>query len=96
MKRTDPMSIRQIIDMAIDRSSSKTEMLEHKASYMWPEIVGQGINRHTMRRYVAKGILHVYIDSAPLKTELEFRKTAIITAINDALGCETLTGLAIH
>ena len=45
MKRTDPMSLRQIIDMVVDRSSSKTEMLEHRASYLWPEIVGQGVNR---------------------------------------------------
>ena len=96
MKRTDPMSLRQVIDMVVDRSSSKTEMLEHRASYLWPEIVGQGVNRYTSRRYVSRGLLHVYIDSAPLKTELEFRKSAIVEAINSALGTDMLKGIIIH
>jgi hypothetical protein len=38
----------------------------------------------------------VYIDSAPMKTELEFQKSAIIKAINDAMGDEILTSLVIH
>ncbi|MDE5940667.1 MAG: DUF721 domain-containing protein [Muribaculaceae bacterium] len=96
MKRTDPMSVRQIIDMVVDRSASKTEMLQHRASYMWPDIVGQGVNRHTTRRYVSRGVLHVYLDSAPMKTEIEFQKSAIVAAINAALGSEVLTNLVIH
>ena len=36
-------------------------MLEHRAAFMWPDIVGPGVNRQTMRRYVAKGVLHVYV-----------------------------------
>lgn len=96
MKRTDPMSIRQIIDMVIDRSASKNDMLEHRASSLWSDVVGPGVNRHTLRRYVAKGVLHVYIDSAPLKTELEFRKSPIIEAINSSLGRQVLKSLIIH
>ena len=49
-----------------------------------------------MRRYVADGALHVYIDSAPLKTEIEFRKTAIVDAINSILGQDVLQTLIIH
>ncbi len=82
--------------MVVDRSASKTEMLQHRASYMWPDIVGQGVNRHTTRRYVSRGVLHVYLDSAPMKTEIEFQKSAIVAAINAALGSEVLTNLVIH
>jgi predicted nucleic acid-binding Zn ribbon protein len=96
MKRTDPLSIRQIIDRVIDRSTTKNDVQQHRAAYLWPDIVGQGINRHTTRRYVNQGVLHVYIDSAPMKTELEFQKSAIIKAINDAMGDEILTSLVIH
>lgn len=96
MKRTDPLSIRQIIDRVLDASAGRTEVLEHRASFMWPQIVGQGINRHTIRRYVSRGTLHVYIDSAPLKGELEFQKSRIIEAINNALGQPVLKSLAMH
>ena len=96
MKRIEPMSIRQIIDRVIDTSSSRDEFLEHRAAALWAETVGPGINRHTLRRYVSKGVLHVYISSGPVKSELEYSKTRIIAAINATLGSEVLKALAIH
>lgn len=96
MKRTEPQSIRQIIDKVIDASASRNDFLEHRASALWPEIVGQGINRQTLRRYVSKGVLHVYIASAPMKGELEFFKSKIMESINSALGTEVLTSIVIH
>ena len=83
MKRTEPQSIRQIIDKVIDSSAARSDFLEHRAASLWPEIVGQGINRQTLRRYVLKG-------------ELEFFKSKIIESINSALGTEVVTAIVIH
>ena len=55
MERTDPMSIRQIIDRVMDRSSSREEFMGHRASALWPDIVGPGVNRATSRRYFRNG-----------------------------------------
>ena len=96
MKRTEPQRIRQIIDKVIDSSAARSDFLEHRAASLWPEIVGQGINRQTLRRYVSKGVLHVYIASAPMKGELEFFKSKIIESINSALGTEVVTAIVIH
>ena len=96
MKRTEPQSIRQIIDKVIDSSAARSDFLEHRAASLWPEIVGQGINRQTLRRYVSKGVLHVYIASAPMKTELGFARDAIMRRINEALGAEVITEIKIH
>ena len=68
MKRTDPMSIRQIIDKVLDNSSRKNEYMEQRAMSFWGDVVGAGVNRQTGRRYVSRGVLHVYVASAPLKT----------------------------
>lgn len=96
MKRTDPMSIRQIVDQVLDNSSRRGEFMEQRAMWHWPDVVGPGINRLTGRRYVKSGVLHVYVDSAPLKTELEFKKSAILAELNRLAGEEVLTGLRIH
>ncbi len=96
MKRTDPMSIRQIIDQVLDNSSRKNDFMEQRAMSYWADVVGSGVNRLTMRRYVSKGVLHVYLSSAPLKTELEFRKSAIVAALNSLAGGEPLKELRIH
>lgn len=90
------MSIRQIIDRVIDSSTTRNDFLEHKAAALWPDIVGQGINRYTQRRYVSKGVLHVYISSGPIKNELEFFKSKIVSSINEAIGTEVITSIAIH
>lgn len=96
MKRTDPQSVRQIIDAVFDRAAISGRYLEERASRMWPDIVGPAINRQTMRRYVRDGVLHVYLSSAPLKQELGFQRSAICRAINEALGQEVLKDIAIH
>lgn len=96
MERTDPMSIRQIIDQVIDRSAGRDEFLGQKASALWPDIVGPGVNRLTTRRYFRDGVLHVYLSSPVLKNELSFRTTAIAEAINSALGTDTVKKIAIH
>lgn len=96
MKRTEPQTVRQIIDAVFDRAAISGRYLEERASRLWPDIVGQGINRQTTRRYVREGVLHVYLSSAPLKQELGFQRSAIRDAINEALGQEVLKDIAIH
>lgn len=96
MKRTEPMSIRQIIDQVLDNSSRKSDFMEQRAMSYWADVVGPGVNHLTARRYVSKGVLHVYLSSAPLKTELEFRKSAILEALNSLAGGEPLKELRIH
>ncbi len=96
MERTDPKSVRQIIDAVFDRAAISGRYLEERASRLWPNIVGPGINHMTTRRYVRDGVLHVYIQSASLKQELGFRREALRDAINNALGKEVLSDIAIH
>lgn len=69
----------------------------HRASYLWIEIVGEGVNRYTTRRYVSPdGALHVYLSSAVIKHELSFTRTKIIERINEIMGEQVLTDLIIH
>ena len=96
MERTDPMSIRQIIDRVMDRSSSREEFMGPRASALWPDIVGPGVNRATSRRYFRNGELHVYLTSGALKNELSFRREEIARAINDALGREVVERIILH
>lgn len=96
MKRYEPMSIRQIVDLVLDSSKGRNEMYEHRAASLWTDVMGQGISRHTLRRYVSKGVLHVHLDSASLKNELFYQRPAIVRAINDLLGREILTDIVFH
>lgn len=96
MKRTEAQSIRQIIDAVLDRDDIRTAALEHRASWLWGEITGPGVNRYTTRRYVDKGVLHVYLSSSALKQELSFMRRTLVEHINRAVGADVLTDIHIH
>lgn len=96
MKRTEAQSIKEIIDKAISSQNLTTTFNEQKAGYVWQEVVGPTINRYTTRRYVDNGTLHVYISSAPLKNELQFLKTKLISEINKTVGADVITNIVIH
>lgn len=96
MERHDPQSIRQIIDTVLDHSASREAFNDHRASALWADVAGPEINRHTTRRYCSRGVLHVFLDSAPLKTEVSFMRESLARNINAAIGRETVRQIIIH
>lgn len=96
MKWTEPKTFSEIFNEAMTRVGMSDTYDEQRASYLWTEIVGPTINRFTTRRYIADGVLHVYITSAPLKSELSFLTDMLMKRINDAVGRQVVTSIVIH
>lgn len=96
MKRTEPKSIAEIIRESIEHAGLKDTVAEQRACYLWAEVVGPGVNRYTFKRYVERGVLHVYITSAALKNELSFNRTALMEQINRAVGSNVITNIVFH
>ncbi len=90
MKRTEAKNIGQIIDELLKRENLDVVLDEHRASAMWPQIVGDGINRYTIKRYVNNGVMTVHLSSASLSNELMLNRASIIQRINEALGREVI------
>lgn len=90
MKRTEAQTIGQIVESFLHEEHLDTQLDELRASALWPQVVGQGINRYTASRSVAGGVMTVHITSAPLRNELMLMRTSIIQRINDALGREVI------
>lgn len=96
MKRPEPKLFSEIFKEGMERAGLTDTFDEQRASYMWTEVVGPTVNRYTTRRYIADGILHVYISSAPLKSELSFLTDTLIARINDAIGHQVVRSIVIH
>ena len=86
MKRTEARNIGQIISDVLKKENLDVALDEHRASALWPQIVGDGINRYTVRRYVKDGVMTVHLSSASLANELMLNRATIIQRINQALG----------
>lgn len=96
MQRTRPEQIGKLIEKMISDYNLDKPATAHKASWLWSQVVGPGVNSYTTKRYVVDGVLHVWISSAPLKQELTFQRQRIIEAINERLQRDYLTDLRIH
>lgn len=96
MKRTEPKSVGQIIRESISQSGLSGAYAEQQACYLWPEIMGPGVNRYTFKRYVDHGVMHVYFTSAALKNELSFHRARIVERINQAVGTQAITSIIFH
>lgn len=96
MKRSEPTLLADIIRESLRHDGIETRFEEQRAAYLWPEIVGPGVNRYTSRRYVEAGVLHVYITSASLKQELSYLRPRLIEAINAAVGSRVITDILLH
>ena len=90
MKRTEAKNIGQIINDLLKQENLDVELDEHRASALWPQIVGDGINRYTIRRYVKDGVMTVHLSSASLANELMLNRDSIIQRINETLGREII------
>lgn len=96
MKRTHPEQIGELVERLIKDYNLEGSAAKHKAAWLWGEIVGDGVNSCTTRRYVKDGILHVWITSAPLKNELLFMREGIKESINSRLTSNFITEIIIH
>lgn len=96
MKRTEPQLLVDIIKESLRNDGLETQFNEQRVAYLWPEIVGPGVNRYTTRRYVDRGVLHVYMSSASLKNELSFMRPRLIDALNKAVNATVITDIIFH
>lgn len=96
MKQTHPKLVGEIVAEALKQAGLEDAEREHRAAYLWSEVVGPGINRYTVRRYVDHGVMHVYMSSPALKNELSFHRRRLVEAINAAVGAEVIHTIEFH
>ena len=86
MKRIEAETVGEIITRLLKAENLEEKFDEQRVAALWPDIVGQGINRYTVDRYVRCGVLYVTISSAPLRNELMLNRSRLVDRINDFIG----------
>lgn len=96
MKKREALTVGQIIEQGIAETGHKQDYDRQRAAFCWAEVVGPAINRHTVRRWVDRDVLHVWITSASLKNELQFHIPRLLELLNGAVGSNVLSNIVIH
>jgi len=71
------------------------KIAEVRIKELWETIMGKSIKNYTTGFRLYKGVLTVFIESAPLKQDLKFSKENIIQRINEELGEKVVRDLVI-
>lgn len=96
MKRSQALSVGQIIEQAINRAGVRDTYDRQRICYLWGDITGAAVNRHTVRRWMQGDTLHVVLDSAVLKTDLAAMEDTLVSHLNQAAGRILVRHIAIH
>lgn len=96
MKQTEAQQVGDILKAMMMSDGNEAEFNRQKVCFLWSDIVGPVINKATVKRYVDKDVMHVFLDSGPLKSELAFVKSALVEKINEAVGKKVIKDLIIH
>lgn len=93
MQKTEAQSVGDIIEHFLKAEHLDAPLDAQRASAIWPQVVGQGINRYTISRSVEGGVMTVRLSSAVLRGELMMARSTLVNRINEALGKKVITDI---
>lgn len=86
MKRTEPQSIRAVLEQAIADCDMQSQLLRVRAASLWPLIAGRRIADICGRPFFRKDVMFVPVSKASVRQELTMMRSSLAKTINDTLG----------
>ncbi len=79
-------TLKDVIDAMFKKYRLSQKMQEVKLINNWQQIVGPLISNHTTQLLLRNKTLYVTFDNAALKSEINYRKSTLLEAINREIG----------
>ena len=96
MRKSNEESLKEVLKAWIDSSNLKPKLNQTKIVKYWEDLMGPTIAGYTSQIFVVKNKLYIYIESAPLKQELNYAKEKIKSLMNEELGEEFILEVIIR
>ncbi len=95
MRHSNEQSLKDVIQDLLNAYRLRGKLKEVKLIKSWEKVMGKTISNRTSEVFIKDRILYVRILSAPLKQELHYNRTKVITMLNNEAGEEVITDLVI-
>jgi len=96
VKKRNEQSLGDAIGLLIDATGMREKMDELDIASAWDEVVGGMVARHTVTIRLRRGRLVVKVDSAPLRQELSYMRTALIEILNRRAGRSVIREIVLE
>ena len=91
MKRRDPVLLGDVMRQFLDPAALDDNANQQRLVAFWPDVVGEYINRQTVRRWIKDRVLHVVIVSAPLRN-----RSHLVKRLNEITGADVISDIVFH
>jgi hypothetical protein len=95
-RKSNEQSIQEVISDFLDGNHMKGKLKEIDIINNWEKLVGALIAKNTSKIFFHKGKLFLHIDSAPLRTELNYTRSRIVELVNKEAGTELIDDVVIR
>ncbi len=96
MKHSNAETVGEIIQRYLKSENLDTKLDELRVADLWADVVGHGLNRYTVNRFVKNECLYVQISSAPLRNELMLSRSLLVKRLNEAAGKEVIKDIVFR
>ena len=97
MKREDNLeTLEAVIRRFLRQHGLEEKYMERRLIQAWEEILGSVIARKTADIYVKKRVLHVKLESAVIREELNYAREKLVNTLNEAVGYEMIESIELR
>jgi predicted nucleic acid-binding Zn ribbon protein len=84
------MEIGDALIQYLRESGLEQSVLDVQIEEVWPQVMGDVVNRLTRSVEVRDGVLYVRVNSAALKTQLFENRYELVRKLNEAVGAKAI------
>jgi len=95
MKRTNTVSIAQVIDELLVEYKIDNRLREARIIAAWPEVLGN-LAKTTDELYIKNGILFARLSSSVVRNELYMMRSTLILRLNEKAGGKVISDIVFR
>lgn len=96
MIRRNTQRLADVLEELFRSQQLDGKLYENRLIKALPEVLGKGLAAHISQPYIQKGELHLTVDSAVIRHELQLMRTRLISRLNAVDGREVITEIRFH
>lgn len=96
MIRRNTQRLADVLEEFIRSQQLDGQLYEKRLMKALPEVMGKGMAAHVSQPFIIKGELHVSVDSAVIRHELQLMRSQLISRLNAVVGRDVIKEIRFH
>jgi len=95
MKKNNTHQVGEIIKKLMKNPKLSKRLDNLDALEAWEKCIGKPLMKYIVDQKISKNILYVKLSSAAMRNELSYKKTQLITQVNEKLGKKIISDIVL-